>query len=188
MFILHHHPSLNWNILPKLTNNLNFPNKTQDLKIVPVFQNDDPIMPSITWMSFFHCSSNLPLSHYQLTAETRLTQGNKLPSRMERVTLYNQFREQTLWQRDFKDLHSKSKWSNSGKQGTGNLHTTAKGRPTYPDIPEGLKPQTDIPHKLHYQADDWKHMTRLDYSPQPSCDFRLPQQSNVVNQSETENN
>nr|GEY00432.1 hypothetical protein [Tanacetum cinerariifolium] len=28
MFILHHHPSLKWNMLPQLTNNLNFPNQT----------------------------------------------------------------------------------------------------------------------------------------------------------------
>ncbi|GKA83405.1 retrovirus-related pol polyprotein from transposon TNT 1-94 [Tanacetum coccineum] len=30
MFILHHHPSLNWNMLPQLTNNRNFPNQTRD--------------------------------------------------------------------------------------------------------------------------------------------------------------
>nr|GEY25203.1 hypothetical protein [Tanacetum cinerariifolium] len=28
MFILHHHPSLKWNMLPQLTNNSNFPNQT----------------------------------------------------------------------------------------------------------------------------------------------------------------
>ncbi|GJR99282.1 hypothetical protein Tco_0315791 [Tanacetum coccineum] len=37
-FILHHHPYLNWNMLPQLTNNLNFPNKTRE-KVEAILRN-----------------------------------------------------------------------------------------------------------------------------------------------------
>ncbi|GKA79929.1 retrovirus-related pol polyprotein from transposon TNT 1-94 [Tanacetum coccineum] len=62
-FILHHHPYLNWNMLPQLTNNLNFPNKNPGLILIvpsvperddlPVFQKGDNPIDAINHMVSF---------------------------------------------------------------------------------------------------------------------------------------
>ncbi|GJR28025.1 reverse transcriptase domain-containing protein [Tanacetum coccineum] len=88
MFILHHHLSLNWNMLPQLTNNMNFPKPDSSL-IVPVFQKgDDPIDAINHMMSLLTAvvTSRYPTTNNQLR-KFKASGSNSWKQRF--VTCYN---------------------------------------------------------------------------------------------------
>ncbi|GKC58291.1 hypothetical protein Tco_1085889, partial [Tanacetum coccineum] len=161
-FILHHHPSLNWNVLLQLTNNLDFPNQSL---IVPVFQKgDDPIDAINHMMSFLTAvvTSCYPTTNNQLRNSSNPRQQATINN--GRVTLQPIQRRQTsLAVGTTRTYTPGASGSNSGKQrnvicynckGEGHMCKQCTKPKRKRDDLEGQTIQTVITHNAAYQADD----------------------------------
>ncbi|GJT08199.1 retrovirus-related pol polyprotein from transposon TNT 1-94 [Tanacetum coccineum] len=206
MFILYHHPSLNWNMLPQLQPEFSQPNSSL---IVLVFQKGDDLINAINHMMSFLTAvvtSRYPTTNNQLRNSTYTPGASRSNSGKQRTVIcYNckgeghMSKQCTKPKRKRDDSWFKDKVLLVQAQASGQiLHEEELSFLADPGIPEGQATQTVITHNAAYQADDLDvYDSDCDESTLPKLlswqiylIMAMPssEQSNVVNHSETEIN
>ncbi|GJX02025.1 retrovirus-related pol polyprotein from transposon TNT 1-94 [Tanacetum coccineum] len=134
MFILHHHASLNWNMLPQLTNNLNFPNQTRGRQTSFVVGTIRTYTPGANGSN---SRKQRTIICYNCKGEGHMSKQCTKPK----------------WKRDdswFKDKVLLVQAQENGQI----LHEEELAFLADPGIAEGQATQTVITHNAAYQADD----------------------------------